>query len=254
MKKKITLNNCELYCGDCFEILPTISQKIDAVISDPPFGNTSCDWDIPINLSEFWKVIKDKTKDNAVYVMFAVGKFTIDLINSNYNDFFYDLVWQKNYGLGFLRAKKQQLRSHEQIIIFCKKGQKIKSTYNPQMWQGKPVCRTIKGKYSKVYKKYIECDYINPSGMRYPLSVITIPKGNVDRNSPHSTCKPVELMDYLVKTYSNKNDVVCDPFMGSGTTGVSAVMGGRRFVGIEKNEEFFKLAVKRIKDSIKHQE
>lgn len=234
-----------LLLGDCLERMKEIpAGAIDLVLCDPPYGTTKCKWDSVIDLELMWEQLKRVIKPNGAIVMTASQPFTSVLTCSNFPMFRYDWVYDKPAGTGFFNAKKMPLRSHESILVFYKKL----PTYNPQKTTGharKVTSRKVIG--SEVYGKAInKTDY--DSTERYPRS---IQKFSSDKrfNNLHPTQKPVALMEYLIKTYSNKNETVLDFTMGSGTTGVAAKNLQRGFIGIELDEAYFNIAKDRIENS-----
>jgi DNA modification methylase len=241
----------EIYNDDCFNIFPKINDKsIDLFVLDLPYANkkfgnhTSCKWDTPINLAKMWEQIKRIMKNNSVICFFCNAKLGFSLIDSNPDWFRYDLVWfKKNRKTGYLNCNRQQLRNHENIYIFQKSPRE--TTYNPQMLKGKSYKRIYspgETTTSMVYnKKRIE--HIN-DGRRFPASVIEI--DSVFKNRIHRTEKPVEILEYLINTYSNEGDTVMDFTMGSGSCGVACFNTKRRFIGIEKNDDIFVLAQERL--------
>jgi len=242
---KIIIGNCTLYHGDCFDILPNIDVDADAVISDPPYNTTVCDWDVYIPLAHWWCIVSDKCKASANYVLFAAGHFAIDLANSKYNWYRYDLVWHKNNRVGFFNAGKQPMWSHENILIFGKPGWRDSSTYNPQFEDGGRKDgrqRHVRISGGGVYPRR---EYFSKTdGGVHPSSVLHYCK---EKAGQHPTQKSAALLEFLVRSYSNENALVLDPFMGSGTTGIACVKSGRRFIGIEKEEKFFNIAVERVR-------
>ena len=236
-----------VYQEDCIEGMKKIpSNSIDLVLTDPPYGITACEWDKPIDLRKFWVEIKRITKPNGVIVMTASQPFTTDLINSNREWFKYCLCWNKGTHSNPLLAKKQPLRIHEDIIIFYKK-----CFYNPQMEKGKPY------KKDYGYKKHSTdsfgnlnlIDSDNKSGLRYPKSIINIGQPKNNRKFNHPTQKPVELFKYLIKSYSNENQIVLDCFGGSGTTAIACMETNREYICFENNPQYFKIINDRIKSA-----
>ena len=231
----------KLIHGDCIEKMKDIpDNSIDMVLCDPPYGTTACKWDSIIPLEPMWEQLKRVIKPRGAIVMTAMQPFTSVLVCSNLKMFKYQWVWQKEAGTGLLNAKKQPLRDHEDVCVFYSK----QPTYNPQYTEGKPY----------VAKKGGETSNYNPSGnvttvsdgKRYPKTVL---KFNRDRNKIHPTQKPVALMEYLIKTYTNEGETVLDFTMGSGSTGVACVNTNRDFIGIELDEGYFTIACKRIKEA-----
>jgi site-specific DNA-methyltransferase (adenine-specific) len=242
---RVKIKDATLYCGDCFNVLPTLDVESDAVISDPPFGITDCDWDCTIPLDSFWAMIEGRTKQTANVVLFGCGKFTVDLVNSNRKWYRYDLVWQKSKKVGFLWANKMPMRSHESILVFNRPGCFRGATYNPQKTPGgkAPGIKTVNHR-SSVYRDQGEYTHTS-DGMIHPCSVLPF----TSETGLHPTQKPLALLEFLVRSYTNENDIVIDPFMGSGTTGVACVHAGRAFIGIERKKEYFDIACERIKEA-----
>lgn len=227
--------------ADCIEAMKNIAdQSIDMILCDLPYGTTNCKWDQVIPFDKLWEQYKRITKDNAAIVLFSQQPFTTDLINSNRKWFRYEIVWEKSRALGFLNAKRMPLRCHEVILVFYKRL----PTYNPQFTVGKPYVRKDSGKAkTNLYNvKWKESSSIN-TGIRYPRDVIRVT--GKDDGHYHPTQKPVELAEYLIKTYTNPGEVVLDNCVGSGTTCVAAIRTGRRFIGIEKDAHFAKVAQER---------
>ena len=238
----------ELWNGDCLELMNNIPDKsIDMILCDLPYGTTQNKLDIIVPFEPLWKQYERIIKDNGAIILFAQGVFYIDLVNSNRKLFRYDLVWDKCLVSGFLNAKRMPLRQHEQIAVFYKKL----PTYNPQFTQGKPlhskgVAYTNKEIKNQNYGKFnITDDTRAGSTQKYPTSIIKFQKPHPSITI-HRTQKPVALLEYLIKTYTNEGDVVLDNCMGSGSTGVACKNLGRDFIGIEKDETYFKIAKERI--------
>ncbi len=224
--------------SDCFDEFKNIQDnKIDLVCVDLPYGQTACKWDSVIDLSKMWDELKRICKDECVYVFFCTTKFGHSLISSNKKWFRYDLVWMKSRSVGFLSASKMQLRNHEMIYIFYKKW----NVYNPQKTKGKPYKTKGKGKVGVYDTKRIDGE--NKTGDRHPLSII---KFNTPHKSLHKTQKPTDILEWLIKTYSNENDIVLDFTMGSGSTIEACINTKRRYIGIEKDTDIYNIANKRI--------
>jgi site-specific DNA-methyltransferase (adenine-specific) len=246
---ELTIGDCRIINGDCFDVLKDLDITSDAVITDMPFGITSCDWDkAPPPPDKFWEMVEAKSKQTANYVLFGAGKFTVDLINSNRKAFRYDLIWSKNTKCGFLNANLQPLRSHESILIFNRPGEFKKATYNALRTPGgrigmKSISRKTDGVYGAV-KKYVSIG----DGYQHPSSVLCFnsDRGNNQRKA-HPTGKPVQLLEWLILTYTNPGDMVLDPFMGSATTALACIKHNRRFIGIEQSAEYYDMAVNRAK-------
>ncbi len=243
----------ELYNGDCLEVMDMLIEqgvKVDAVITDPPYGTTACKWDTVIPLDKMWGCLTGITRPETAIVLHASQPFTSALIMSNIKHFKYDWIWRKPKGTGYLNAKKQPMRDKEDVLVFYVK----QCAYNPQMSIGE----SYKNKHGKhnVGLKAMKEHYgnhknvkNNNEGIRYPKQVLEF--GVVERGTTHPTQKPVALMEYLIKTYTNENEIVLDFTMGSGTTGVACVNTGRSFIGIEKEPKYFEIAEKRIFGAMK---
>jgi len=224
--------------------------KVDAIITDPPYGTTACKWDSIIPFDEMWKRLKQLRKDRTPILLFGSEPFSSALRMSNIKEYKYDWIWNKDKASNFMLAKKQPQKYHENITVFYEK----QSEYNPIMWDAKRKSN-IGGKAEKLkkggYTGEATIDKIIPiSNLRYPKSIIKFntSKANDKVNRClHPTQKPVDLMEYLIKTYTNKHDTVLDFTMGSGTTGVACKNLNREFIGIELDEEYFKIAQERIK-------
>jgi site-specific DNA-methyltransferase (adenine-specific) len=235
-----------IYNADCFDVFPLIENNIiDLVVLDLPYGQTDCKWDTKIDLEKLWIELKRISKDNTQYIFFTTTKFGNNLINSNPQWFRYDLVWEKNNSsAGFLNSKKMPLRNYEMLYVFSNPTKKGK-IYNPQMTKGEPyIHNNIKIIQNIVYNTTALSTNSNKSGDRYPKSVL---KFNViKKNKIHSTQKPVELLEWIIKTYSNENDLILDCCMGSGSTIIACKNTNRNYIGIEMDKEIFEKAKDRI--------
>ena len=232
-----------LYCGDCLDVMPTLDGPVDAIIADLPYGTTACKWDTVIPFAPLWEQYKRLIKPKGAVVLFGSQPFTSALVMSNVKWFKYCWVWRKNRGTGHLNAKIMPMRAHEDIAVF---GVSM-PVYQPQMREGQPYLRLDcsknrlnKGTYGRTQEAY---STINATGDRYPLSVLDVP---VVERTAHPTQKPVALLEYLVRTYTNEGETVLDNVMGSGTTGVACVNTGRNFIGIELEREYYDIAQQRI--------
>ena len=234
----------ELFNGDCLAIMPTIeTNSVDMVLVDLPYGQTACKWDTIIDMEKMWIELKRICKSNANIVFFTTTKFGNKLINSNEKWFRYDLVWEKEKGVGFMSANKCPLRIHEMVYVFGKPSGG-KKTYNPQKTEGKPyIDKRDSKKSARVYGNILVSVPVVNTGERHPLS---IQKFKFDKQKLHPTQKPVEACEWLIKSYSNEGDTVLDFTMGSGSTGVACKNTNRKFIGIEMDEEIFKTAKERI--------
>ena len=242
----------ELYNGDCIDIMKDIpSGSVDMVLCDLPYGTTQNKWDAVIPFDLLWEQYNRVAKVSAAIVLFAQGVFYADLVHSNRKGFRYDLVWDKMLKGGFLNAKVMPMRIHEQIAVFYRK----KPVYNPQKTKGKPnhtkgTAIFTKGETNNNYGKYNPVDIDVNDDMKYPSTILSFQKPHPSV-SVHPTQKPVELLEYLIRTFTNEGDTVLDNTMGSGSTGVACVNTNRNFIGIEKDTNYFEIAKKRIEESNK---
>lgn len=233
----------KLIRGDCLEVMKQIPNgSIDLVLTDPPYGTTACRWDSIIPLEPMWEQLKRVIKPNGAIVMTASQPFTSALVSSNYKMFKYSMIWQKSQSTGHLNAWRMPMRAHEDIVIFYKKL----PTYNPEL-KDKPIANirpiTNRTKETDCYGSHKLDVHKCPPDKTMPNSVLQF---NNAQNTAHPTQKPISLMEYLIKTYSNENETVLDFTMGSGTTGVAAKNLNRKFIGIELDEKYFNIAKKRI--------
>jgi len=241
------MSKIKLMLGNCLERMNEIPYRsVDMVLVDPPYGKTACKWDSVIPLEPMWKQLKRVTKPNAAIVSTASQPFTSVLVMSNLKAFKQSLVWDKGKGSNPLLAKKRIMQSHEDILVFCYG----RLPYNPQMRKGKPykAPRTGGNRTNRIVGATADAQGFKQqdnSGFRYPLSVLSY---SIHCGSKlHPSQKPVGLMEYLLKTYTNPHNTVLDFAMGSGTTGVAAKKLDRNFIGIELDPEYFKVAKKQIK-------
>lgn len=242
------LHNIEknsLILGDCLEVMPKIeSESIDMILCDLPYGRTHNRWDAVIPFDELWKNYNRIIKPNGVIALFCDGMFMAELMLSNKKMWRYNLVWDKILPSGFLNANRQPLRSHEEIVIFYKK----QPTYNPQKVKGQ--ANHSKGTSQKNtnnnYGKFEIVDNREELGdMKHPRSIWSFQKPHPSK-MVHPTEKSLECIECLIKTYTNEGDLVLDNTMGSGTTCLGALNTNRYYVGIEKDEQYFEIAVKKI--------
>ena len=246
------LNN--IYLGDCLELMKDIpNQFIDMILCDLPYEVTARQkWDIIIPFDKLWNQYERIVKDNGIIILFATEPFRTKLISSNIDLFKYDLIWSKNKSTGFLNAKRQPLRSHESILIFYKNP----SVYNPQKVKGESRNASFKRKRETntlIYGDVKENSYTYTEE-RYPTSLLEFKVLNND--SPdrfHSAQKPIELLEWLIKSYSNEGNIVLDNCFGSGSTLLAAKNLKRNFLGIEKEEKYFNIAKQRLNENQKIQ-
>jgi len=235
--------NYQIYLGDCLEIMPTLeAQSIDAIITDPPYGTTACKWDSVIPFAPMWENVKKLLKPKGACVLFGSQPFTSALIMSNPKWFKYTWVWDKKKAGNIFLAKSQPMKIHEDLIIFCANT----AFYKPQMVKRDKLKRSKN--YGTGYamggnreKEHTVYEYTE----KYPTTILEF--SNAAQNGKiHPTQKPVALLEYLILTYSNEGDTILDFTMGSGSTGVAALNTGRKFIGIEKDEGYFKIAKERL--------
>lgn len=241
--KKPLSNDIQLFHGDCIDVMNCIpDNSIDMVLTDPPYGITQCKWDEIIPLDEMWKQLNRITTPSTPIVMTATQPFTSMLVMSNTKDFRYTWVWDKVKGTGFLNANRMPMRNHEDVVVFYRKL----PTYHPQKTTNhvRKVSTRVAKHQTDVYG-HMKNDNIYDSTERYPRSVQII-STDTQNTSLHPTQKPVELMEYFIKTYTNDGDTVLDFTMGSGTTGVACKNLNRKFIGIELDEQYFNISKSRI--------
>jgi site-specific DNA-methyltransferase (adenine-specific) len=236
----------KIHQGDCLEVMKDIPDKsVDMILCDLPYGTTACKWDTIIPFEPLWKQYRRIIKDNGAIVLTASQPFTSALVMSNIKMFKYEWIWNKNRGQSFILAKKQPLRSHENILVFYKNM----PIYNYQLRDG----NLLKGGYPKgesnksnilgIEKKKVIRTI--PMDKRYPITSLYFDVGKASK-SLHPTQKPVALFEYLIKTYTNEGDLVLDNCIGSGTTAVACINTNRNFIGIELSPEYCEIANKRI--------
>jgi site-specific DNA-methyltransferase (adenine-specific) len=243
----------DLIKGDCLEVMKGIkSGSIDAIICDPPYGTTACKWDSVIDFELMWEQLNRIIKPNGAILLFSAQPFTSALIMSNIKNYKYNWVWDKKSATGGQFARKQPMRRTEDICLFYEK----QCVYNPQLEdKEKKYIRYIKKDYknnskhisnTKSFSTNINTRTI-PEDKKYPSNIISISKGS-NKKKVHPTQKPIELMEYLIKTYTNEGETVLDFTMGSGSTGVAANNLNRNFIGIEQDEKYFNIAKDRINE------
>ena len=236
----------DLWKGDCLERMKEIPDgSVDCVITDPPFQVTQCKWDKIIPFEPMWEQLKRIIKPNGAIVLFGAEPFSSLLRCSNIKDFKYDWVWEKSKATGFLNSKRQPLRAHEIISVFYSKP----PTYTPQMTEGVAYNKGVRKEQTQndVYGSFDQVE-VKSDGLRFPRSVQYF-KTAESEGGFHKTQKPVALLEYLIKTYTNENETVLDFTMGSGSTGVACVNTNRNFIGIELDGRYFKIAKNRIESA-----
>lgn len=249
----------ELIQGDCLEIMKSIeSGSIDAIITDPPYGTTACKWDSVIDLELMWEQLNRIIKPTGAIVLFAQQPFSSILVCSNLKKYRHRFLWEKDKCANFMVAKAQPLKYTEDILVFCNVGflknqfRKPTGTYNPQMRNGKGNNRDLE----KIVDKSKNLDDINKrdnptrlklsnnsAKQRFPKDVLNI---TTQHKRVHPTQKPIALMEYLIKTYTNENETVLDFTMGSGSTMVACQNTNRKGIGIEQDSKYFKIAQDRV--------
>lgn len=238
------MSNYKLFNGDCLEIMKQIPDKsVDMILCDLPYGVTNNQWDIIIPFELLWAEYNRIIKDNGCIALFGNQPFTSHLVLSNEKYFRYSLVWVKNKFSDFLNAKRKPMKVNEDICIFYKK----QPTYNPQYTYAKPYTRwNTQNAVDKQtnYGKH-KSNIAKSDGKRLPLTVLNF--NRVERPM-HPTQKPVDLLEWLIKTYTNENEIVLDNCMGSGSTGVACFNTNRKFIGIELDEKYFNIAKQRIEE------
>ena len=238
--------------ADCMDILKQLPDKsVDLVLTDPPYGTTVCKWDKIIPMEILWAEFKRIIKENGCVVICGAEPFSSMVRTSNLKMYRYDWIWDKGTHSNPLLAKKQPLRVYENICVFYKK----QPTYNPQMIQGKPYKKDYgyKKHHTETLGSIILFDNNNLTGKRYPVNIIKIGQPKNNRKYNHPTQKPVALFEYMVKTYTNENDVVLDCFSGSGTTAVACRNLKRRFICIEKDPEYWEASCERLEQEQRQQ-
>lgn len=241
------INPNSLILGDMLEEMNGIPDKsVDMILTDLPYGTTQNKWDSVIPLDKVWKQYNRVIKDNGVIVLFSAHSFTAQLMLSNQKNFKYKLIWEKSKATNFLNAKKQPLRKYEEICVFYKK----QPTYNPQMTKGEPYNKGVRkdqltGSYGDFQPVEVKSD-----GSRYPTDVVYFKTSESEGEVVHATQKPLALLEYLIETYTNENDLVLDSTMGSGSTCVACVNTNRNYIGIELEEEYYNIAKNRVENTL----
>ncbi len=239
------MDNCTLINADCLEAMRGIPDgSVDMVLADPPYGTTACKWDSVIPFAPMWEQLKRVTKPNGAIVLTASQPFTSALIMSNVKMFKYCWVWEKSQATGHLNAWKMPMRNTEDVCVFYDK----QPTYQPILTEkpAKNVRPQTRGGGSDCYGKYDLVSHKCPNDKSMPKTIL---KFNNAQGNIHPTQKPVGLMEYLIRTYTNEGETVLDFTMGGGTTGVAAKNLGRAFIGIEMDANYFAMASKRIADT-----
>jgi DNA modification methylase len=235
------VSDYQLFHGDCLEVMAGMeAQSVDSIVCDPPYGTTACKWDSVIPFEPMWDAIKHVIKPRGAVVLFGSQPFTSALVMSNVEWFKYCWVWEKTNSGDFMLAKYRPRQNFEDITVFSDGT----ATYNPQMVTGKPYIDKPRKRSNNIAKSMMPNLGIINSGTRFPSAIQRFPNGNND--ILHPTQKPVALMEYLIRTYTNEGDTVLDFTMGSGTTIVAALNTGRKAIGVEMDESYFRIAQQRI--------
>lgn len=241
---KSLTSSIKLYCGDCLQVMNDISaESVDLILCDLPYGRTKNKWDIPIDLTLLWAHYQRIIKKNGCIALFAQSPFDKILAYSNLSIFRYEWIIEKTKATGHLNARKCPMKAHENVLIFYNKL----PTYNPQMTSGhSPVHNYTKHTDDgSCYGKTKIGVSGGGSTERYPRDVLRF-SWDTQKSALHPTQKPVALLEYLIKTYTNEGDIVLDNCMGSGSTGVATINTGRKFIGIEQDKQYYQIAVDRI--------
>lgn len=235
--------NIKLMHGDCLELMKQLPDgSVDMILCDLPYGTTSRNkWDCVIPFFPLWQQYNRTIKKNGAILLFCQMPFGSDLIQSNRKNFRYEWIWQKHQGTGFLNANRMPMRSHENILVFYKKL----PTYNAQKQSGKPYKAKSGNKTSNNYGEFSGEWHTANNGDRFPTDVLKYPSVR----GVHPTQKPVPLLEYLIRTYTNEGETVLDNCMGSGSTGVACVNTDRNFIGMELDPQYFEIAKKRIEEA-----
>ncbi len=229
-----------IYNEDCIKGMQSIPDgSVNLILCDLPYGTTKNKWDVIIPFESLWKEYKRIIKENGAIVLFGDGLFTMKAILTNEKMWRYNLIWDKTRGCDFLNANVKPLKSHEDIMVFYKK----KPTYNKQVWFSTPYKRTKNGSLSDNYGDRKEAWSESDDGSRNPLSIISFSR---DASRFHPTQKPVALLEWLIKTYTNEGDIVLDNAFGSGSTLVAAVNTNRHYIGFELDKNYFDIACQRL--------
>lgn len=243
-----------LHLGDCLEVMKKIpNESVDLICCDLPYGRTGCKWDVIIPFDKLWKQYKRIIKKKGAIVLNASQPFTSLLIMSNLEMYKYNWVWEKSKASNFMHSKYQPLKAHEDICVFSKypsaqNSAKKNMNYFPVMIKGQEYIRNNRPiNEIGVYSGGNKIPSTSKKGkLRYPKSVIYFKTSEFDSKYKHPTQKPIALLEYLVKTYSNENDIILDNCMGSGTTCLASKNLNRYYIGIEKEEKYFNIAKKRL--------
>lgn len=235
----------EIYNEDCLVGMKRIPDgSIDLILTDPPFGSTDCYFDKRISFEPMWKEFLRVAKPNAAIILFSQMPFGAELIMSNHKMFRYEIIWEKSLGVGFLNSHKMPLRCHENLLVFYRSL----PTYNPQYTRGEPYRAVHARNFTQNYSNQKSSETIS-DGRRYPRDVLYYAStvGREERYHPQQ--KPVNLLSYIILTYTNGGERVLDATMGSGSTGVASLQCGRNYIGFEIDPKIFEVAKRRIEST-----
>jgi site-specific DNA-methyltransferase (adenine-specific) len=257
------MHKAELYNGDCLEVMDRLIEKgvkVDAIITDPPYGTTACKWDSVIPFDAMWDRLKKLRKDKSVIILFGSEPFSSALRMSNIEEYKYDWTWKKSKPNGFQHSKNKPMKAIENICVFShmpmghiSQLEDRRMPYNPQgiIESGMKTVKDCSHRGNTMGGDGVSSSRPNQVGVEY-MSYTNFPSDFLEypnvigKNAIHPTQKPVELMEYLIKTYTNEGDFILDFTMGSGTTGVACINTNRNFIGIELDENYFDIAKDRI--------
>lgn len=258
MYEKQKIGSCILCNGDYLDVIKDIpDKKVDMILCDPPYGMTGCDWDVVVDFEEMWKHFRRVVKDEGAILIFGSEPFSTKLRESNMNEYRYDWYWIKSKPFLYQHAKNRPMKSVETISVFSKfkwghKSQlRNRMNYFPQGVKSNGMSIVREGNNSKRFNggrpNQVGKEYESFTG--FPTDVLFF-KSVFGKNCIHPTQKPVDLLEFLVKSYTTENQIVFDPFMGSCSAGVACIRAGRKFIGIEKKEEFFELSRNRVVEEL----
>lgn len=251
--RDITIGGCHLLEGDCLEIMPHLG-RVDAIITDPPYGTTACKWDSVIPFDPMWAQIKRVVKKNGAVVMTASQPFTSALVMSNAENFAHSWVWNKRFAANFVQAKRQPLKDHEDVLVFGTHGKQ--PYYTPQMVKrdapikkgGNKPSKAIPIRQTEAAVQFGADEKTYDT--KHPTTATSLAFSSREAGrGQHPTQKPVALMEYLIRTYTAEGETVLDFTMGSGTTLVACVKTGRRGIGIELDPQHFDTACRRVQEA-----
>ena len=250
---KTAVSRSTFYQGDCLVEMSKIADKsVDMILCDLPYGTTACKWDVIIPFDKLWVQYKRIIKDNGATLLFATQPFGSKIINSNIDEFKHEWIWNKKVSGNFINAKYAPLRIHESILLFSKKSpQYFPIMTDADLENNRPVSKSnhTKGIYNGIKSGEFKENENRSRDKRYPVTILEYSSREKECNPInrlHPTQKPISLLEYLIKTYTNEGMVVLDKCIGSGTTGIACVNTNRKFIGIEQDEGYFKIAQDRI--------